>query len=693
MWCSGACPVTSSLSKRLLYLAIGVSLLLLLMAALASYQLSVMQEAAEKAGVSLAALQAQLSWALWGLTGVAILLGVVGCVRVLRPVQQGVQDLVTHIEQAQQQGQWWGGHSGTGSGSGPDATGQVPEFWALSQALHRWSQSQQQVVNDAAAVMAALGRGDTSQAMSVQARGEMAALVDAVQASVAQVRGLVQELHRVIRYVYEENHDLKDLTQAQTRLLAGQSQAVWGSALEKMLTGHLQLLSTVHEMSQVVEKSSITLADLSWQGNTINKEMKALATKGAQIAASSQSLTRNSTQVSSDAQSVAQLAQQAKENSQLGQVELQTTIEGMRDMGTRTQGVSSSITRLQVSSEKIEHIVQLIRDIADKINLLSLNAAIEAARAGEHGKGFAVVSDEVRKLADKTFAATREIDESVSGIMNETGQAVSSMNELLSDVQSNVGKIELVGSRLSGILDSSSVLSDQMQGIVQASEQSAQDVAKISSYLLEIQDELASFGVRIESQERQTQELTELGEGFYDKLVELNLQTVHSRMFQVARQAADAVQAAFEHAVQQGEISAQDLLSLEHFPVPGTNPTKYSSKFDVFTDRVLPAIQEEVLKQDPSLVFAICTNKRGYVPTHNDKFAKAPTGIYEQDLVNSRSKRIFNDRTGSRCGAHTQKMLLQTYKRDTGEIMHDLSVPIYVQGTHWGGFRMGYKAH
>jgi methyl-accepting chemotaxis protein len=81
------------------------------------------------------------------------------------------------------------------------------------------------------------------------------------------------------------------------------------------------------------------------------------------------------------------------------------------------------------------------------------------------------------------------------------------------------------------------------------------------------------------------------------------------------------------------------------------------------------------------------------VPTHNDKFAKAPTGIYEQDLVNSRSKRIFSDRTGSRCGAHTKKVLLQTYKRDTGEIMHDLSVPIYLQGTHWGGFRMGYKAH
>jgi len=284
------------------------------------------------------------------------------------------------------------------------------------------------------------------------------------------------------------------------------------------------------------------------------------------------------------------------------------------------------------------------------------------------------------------------IDASVGGIMSQTGQAVSSMNMLLGDVQSNVTQIEQVGQRLSGILNSSSVLSEQMDGIVQASSQSAHEVTKISNYLGEIQDELASFGLRIESQESQTQALTELSEGFYEKLVELNLETTHSRMYAVARAAADAVQATFEQAIAQGTISQADLLSLEHEPIAHTNPLKFSSRFDAFTDRVLPAIQEKVLQDHPELVFAICTNKRGYVPTHNDKFAKALTGRYEVDLVNSRSKRIFNDRTGSRCGAHTQRVLLQTYKRDTGEIMHDLSVPILLRGMHWGGFRMGYKA-
>jgi hypothetical protein len=118
-------------------------------------------------------------------------------------------------------------------------------------------------------------------------------------------------LHQFIDALYNEVHDTALAGQSLTS--TWQDHPLLGPALAKMGQGHLQLLKTVHDMTTVVEKSSITLADLSWQANTINREMKALTAKGAQISASSRSLADNSSLVSADAASVAQLAQQARD--------------------------------------------------------------------------------------------------------------------------------------------------------------------------------------------------------------------------------------------------------------------------------------------------------------------------------------------------------------------------------------------
>ena len=158
-----------------------------------------------------------------------------------------------------------------------------------------------------------------------------------------------------------------------------------------------------------------------------------------------------------------------------------------------------------------------------------------------------------------------------------------------------------------------------------------------------------------------------------------------------ARAGADQIGQLFEQAIRDGKLSESALFDNKRTPIPNTHPPKYSSSFDKFTDQYLPAVQEQVKNAHGAIVFAIAAAPDGYVPTHNRDFAHAPTGDPKVDLVRSRSKRLFNDRTGIRCGTHTENMLLQTYRRDTGEIMHDLSVPIYVNGKHWGGFRLGYR--
>ncbi len=148
----------------------------------------------------------------------------------------------------------------------------------------------------------------------------------------------------------------------------------------------------------------------------------------------------------------------------------------------------------------------------------------------------------------------------------------------------------------------------------------------------------------------------------------------------------------FEDAIASNQISEVALFDRHYDPIPNTNPPKFHSKFDRFTDEVLPPVQEAIVTQYSFILFAGAVDNNGYFPTHNRRYSKPLTGDYQTDLVNNRTKRVFSDRTGSRCGANRLPFLLQTYKRDTGEVIHDLSAPIYVRGKHWGGFRIGYHA-
>jgi methyl-accepting chemotaxis protein len=483
--------------------------------------------------------------------------------------------------------------------------------------------------------------------------------------------------------------DTREVLQAGSAL---ERHKIVGPLIEKVAKATRGLVQTIGGVSQIVQKNAIALAETSHEADLLNRGMQAVATKSADVADSSRAIAAASAQVSSSASVAAQLAQRAQKDSLSGQQALQDTIAEMRNMAARTEAASASLGKLQGSSAKIEAIVKVIGEVADQINLLALNAAIEAARAGEHGRGFAVVADEVRKLAEKTTTATKEIYGNVGEITGETEQAVATMSELLGDVQTGVGKIENVGQHLAGILEFSNTLSEQMRSIVDAANDSARQVEAISGQLGDMQRELGDFGARMQSVSDKSMDLCELGEGMHERMLDLELDTIHSRMFKVAQDTAGQIQQAFEKAIAQNQISETDLFDHDYRPVPNTNPQKYTSRFDAIAEQLLPPIQEGTLHAHPELMYAVCTDVKGYVPRHNDKYAKPLTGNYDEDLLKSRSNRIYSDRAARRSCENSAKMLLQTYKRDTGEITHDLSIPIYVNGKRWGTLRTGYTA-
>jgi methyl-accepting chemotaxis protein len=139
------------------------------------------------------------------------------------------------------------------------------------------------------------------------------------------------------------------------------------------------------------------------------------------------------------------------------------------------------------------------------------------------------------------------------------------------------------------------------------------------------------------------------------------------------------------------DVSEEKLFSFLYYPVAKTDPPKFTTDWDRLSDRDVQAIEEAVVSRSGAIAFAVLVDKNGYLPTHNLRFSQPLTGNLANDLVNNRTKRIFNDKTGIAAARSQAPFLIQRYQRDTGETMVDLSVPIFVKGAHWGAVRIGYR--
>ncbi len=151
----------------------------------------------------------------------------------------------------------------------------------------------------------------------------------------------------------------------------------------------------------------------------------------------------------------------------------------------------------------------------------------------------------------------------------------------------------------------------------------------------------------------------------------------------LARSGAEAVAQLLEDAVTRGDLTLDQLFDTNYRLIPGTDPPKYHTAYDTYTDAHLRRVLDGYL-EDEHVVFAVAVDVNGYLPTHNTRFSQG-------DKLTDRTKRIFNDEVGLRAAQNTQPYLLQEYRRDTGEVMWDVSSPIYVRGRHWGAFRVGYS--
>jgi len=286
----------------------------------------------------------------------------------------------------------------------------------------------------------------------------------------------------------------------------------------------VQMVDNIKGLMNEVREATAAVASASSEISASTEELAAgsheQSTQTSEVAAAIEQMTRTLEQGSAGIQKAAQTAQQAGENAQQGGKVVDDTILGMRRISDVVNQSAEQVKVLGTSSDKIGEIIGVIDDIADQTNLLALNAAIEAARAGEQGRGFAVVADEVRKLAERTSKATKEIAVMIRQIQSDTGQAVTSMKKGTEEVSTGITMAEQAGTMLRNIVTNAKSVAEMIQEIASASREqttTANQISKNVDSISSVTQESASGTQQIARTAEDLNRLTENLQNLIDK--------------------------------------------------------------------------------------------------------------------------------------------------------------------------------
>ena len=253
--------------------------------------------------------------------------------------------------------------------------------------------------------------------------------------------------------------------------------------------------SFVDNIHSIISRASSTTVQVATASNQLQGTAVQIATaaeevasQSATVATASEEMSATSNDISRNCSMASDVANQASQNAHNGAAVVQETIAGMQMIADKVRESAHTVEALGARSNQIGAIVGTIEDIADQTNLLALNAAIEAARAGEQGRGFAVVADEVRALAERTTRATREIGEMIKAIQSETSGAVLSMEQGVREVEKGIDSSSRSGKALEQILEGINEVTMQVHQIATAAEEQTAVTGEISTNIHQITD-------------------------------------------------------------------------------------------------------------------------------------------------------------------------------------------------------------
>jgi methyl-accepting chemotaxis protein len=316
-----------------------------------------------------------------------------------------------------------------------------------------------------------IAEGDIDNDIDVTGKDEIGELAGAYGSLVGYISEMAQAAQRVAA---------KDFT---VEVKPKSSRDVLGSSFKAMTESLSDVIRQIADSTHVLASAASEITSTSEQ---MTKGARNQADRVAQVSTAIEEMASSIIEASKNSDSAASASKNSSDTAKGGGEIVSETISGMRQISDVIRKSAENITLLANSVDEIGKIVSVIDDIADQTNLLALNAAIEAARAGEQGRGFAVVADEVRKLAERTGKATGEITSMISGIQKQTDEVVNSMETGIQEVDKGRELADKAGTSLSAVVDMSQKLMEMIQQIAAASQEQSSGAEVIAKNVEDI---------------------------------------------------------------------------------------------------------------------------------------------------------------------------------------------------------------